>query len=192
MTLNEPKSGPFEDAKSDYLSKVDVDYAYNFTKSLEEFKTNEKLGYRTAGSQAEIQTGNNIFEEMKKIGLTEVTRDEITVDTWEFEKADLTFTDENGQEHLAVLGAYQTNFDTKGVKEFEVIYAGKGTKNDLAELDVKDKLVLIDINQREEWWINYPAYQAYLKGAAAVIAVQEGGYAEVDPTCIERTGYYWS
>lgn len=182
--LNEPKSEPLEVAKSDYLSKVDVDYAYNFTKSLEEYKTNEKLGYRTAGSEAEILTGNKIFEEMKKIGLTEVTRDEITVDTWEFEKADLTFTDENGQEHLAVLGGYQTNFDTKGVKEFEVIYAGKATKNDLAELDIKDKLVLIDINQREEWWINYPAYQAYLKGAAAVIAVQEGGYSEVDPTAL--------
>ncbi|MFJ7936242.1 M28 family peptidase [Sporosarcina sp. NPDC096371] len=182
--LNEPKSEPIEVAKSDYLAKVDVDYAYNFTKSLEEFKTNEKLGYRTAGSQAEILTGNNIFNEMKKIGLSEVTRDEITVDTWEFEKADLTFTDENGQEHLAVLASYQTNFDTKDVKEFEVIYAGKATKNDLAELDVKDKLVLIDNNQREDWWINYPAYQAYLKGAAAVIAVQQGGYAEVDPTAL--------
>ncbi|WP_172370822.1 M28 family peptidase [Sporosarcina jiandibaonis] len=183
-TLNEPKGGPFENAQNDYLSKVDVDYAYNFAKSLEEFKTNEKLGYRTAGSQAEIQTGNHIFDEMKEIGLSEVTRDEITVDTWEFEKADLTFTDENGQEHLAVLGGYQTNFNTKGVEEFEVIYAGKATKNDLADLDVKDKLVLIDINQREEWWINYPALQAHLKGAAAVIAVQQGGYAEVDPTAL--------
>ena len=191
-TLNEPKSGPFELSKNEYLSKVDVEYAYNFAKSLEEYKTNEKLGYRTAGSQAEIQTGNTIFEEMKKIGLSEVTRDEITVDTWEFEKADLTFTDENGQEHQAVLGAYQTNFDTKGFKEFDVIYAGKGTKNDLSELDVKDKLVLIDINQREEWWINYPAYQAYLKDAAAVIAVQQGGYAEVDPSSVKRTGYYRS
>ena len=56
-----------------------------------------------------------------------------TVDTWEFEKADLTFTDENGQEHLAVLGGYQTNFDTNGVKEFEIVYAGKGTEDDLAE-----------------------------------------------------------
>jgi Iap family predicted aminopeptidase len=183
-TLNEPKSDPLELSKNDYLSKVDVEYAYNFTKSLEKYKTNEKLGYRTAGSQAEIQTGNTIFEEMKKIGLSEVTRDEITVDTWEFEKADLTFTDENGTEQQVVLGAYQTNFDTNGFKEFEVIYAGKATKNDLADLDVKDKLVLIDINQREEWWINYPAYQAHLKGAAAVIAVQQGGYAEVDPTAL--------
>lgn len=173
-----------EDANSNYLSSVDVDYAYNFTKSLEEFKTNEKLGYRTAGSQAELKTGEKIGNEMKKIGLSEVTKDEFKVDTWEFEKADLTFTDENGKEHLAVLGGYQVNFDTNGVKELDVVYAGKGTADDLAGLDVKGKLVLIDINQREEWWINYPAYQAHLKGAAAVIAVQEAGYAEVDPDAL--------
>ena len=38
----------------------------------------------------------------------------------------------------------------------------------------------MEINQRDEWWINYPVYQAHLKGAAAVIAVQTGGYGEVD------------
>lgn len=168
------------DGNEKYLSAVDVDYAFEFTKSLEEFKTNEKLGYRTAGSKAELKTGEKIAEEMKKIGLTEVTKDEFTLDTWEFEKADLTFVDENGEEHLAVLGAYQVNFDTDGMKDLEIVYGGKGTADDLANLDVEGKLVLVDINQREEWWINYPAYQAHLKGAAAVIAVQEAGYAETD------------
>lgn len=38
----------------------------------------------------------------------------------------------------------------------------------------------MEINQRDEWWINYPVYQAYLKGAAALIAVQSGGYGEID------------
>ena len=38
---------------------------------------------------------------------------------------------------------------------------------------------MIDINQRDNWWINYPAYEAHLRGAAAVIAVQDGGYGEV-------------
>ncbi len=173
-----------EIVKSDYLSKVDVDYSFNFAKSLEEFKSNEKLGYRTSGSQAEIETGNRIFEEMKNIGLEEVTQDEITVDTWEFKKADMFFKDRNGDQYEAVLGGYQTNFDTDGLKEFEIIYASKGTKDDLENLDVKDKLVLVDINQSEEWWVNYPAYQAYLKGAAAIIVVQEGGYAEIDPTAL--------
>ena len=81
------------------------------------------------------------------------------------------------------------NFDTNGVKELEIVYAGKGTADDLAELDIEGKLVLIDINQREEWWINYAAYQAHLKGAAAVIAVQESGYGEIDPGCIKCTRY---
>ncbi|SES36883.1 M28 family peptidase [Psychrobacillus sp. OK032] len=183
-TVQDSKLVTREEANSNYLSAVDVDYAYNFAKSLEEFKTNEKLGYRPAGSEAELKTGEKIGEEMKKIGLTEVTKDEFTVDTWEFEKADLTFTDADGKEHLAVLGAYQVNFDTNGEKELEIIYGGKGTEDDLEGLDIEGKLVLIDINQRKEWWISYPTYQAHLKGAAAVIAVQEAGYGDVDPDAL--------
>ena len=60
------------------------------------------------------------------------------------------------------------------------MYLGKGTEADYEGTDVTGKLVLVDINQRDEWWINYPVYQAHLKGAAAVIAVQCGGYGEVD------------
>ena len=60
------------------------------------------------------------------------------------------------------------------------MYLGKGTEADYEGKDVTGKLVLVDINQRDEWWINYPVYQAHLKGAAAVIAVQCGGYGEVD------------
>ncbi|WP_222122587.1 M28 family peptidase [Bacillus sp. FJAT-22090] len=183
-TVQDGKKASVKDTKNNYLSAVDVDYAFQFAKSLEEYKTNEKLGYRTAGSKAELKTGEKIGNEMKKIGLEEVTKDEFKVDTWEFEKADLTFTDTEGKEHLAVLGGYQVNFDTNGVKELDVVYAGKGTAEDLDGLDIEGKLVLIDINQREEWWINYPAYQAHLKGAAAVIAVQEAGYGEVDPDAL--------
>ncbi|MFB5089242.1 hypothetical protein PGC35_18945 [Psychrobacillus sp. PGGUH221] len=52
----------FSIKNENYLSAVDVDYAYEFTKGLEEFKTNEKLGYRTAGSEAELKTGKKIEE----------------------------------------------------------------------------------------------------------------------------------
>src|SRR3712207_4552167 len=138
------------------------------------------LGYRTAGSKSEYEAGKYLEQEMKNIGLTDVTGDEIKVDKWEFEKADLIFKDAEGKEIKSVLGGYQADFDTKGQKEFDIVYAGKGTKEDYNKLDVKGKLVLLDINQREEWWVNYPAMQAYLKGAAAVIVSQEGGYAEVD------------
>ena len=179
----------FELESNKYLEHVDTEYSYNFTKSLEEYKTNEKLGYRTAGSDAELKTGEKIAEEMKNIGLEEVTKDEITVDAWTFEKAELSFKDVTGKDYLAVMGAYQINFDTNGVKQFDLLYAGKGTKADLAELDVKDKFLLVDINQEEEWWINYPAMQAHFKGAAGIIAVQNGGYAEVSEDALNAQDF---
>ena len=58
------------------------------------------------------------------------------------------------------------------------------TASDYEGLNVRGKLVLADINQRDEWWINYPVYQAYLKGAVGLIAVQTQGYAEIDPRAL--------
>ena len=93
---------------------------------------------------------------------------------------DSSYSGEDGTRHEIQLGAYQTTFVTDGPKEFSLMYLGKGTEADYEGKDVTGKLVLVDINQRDEWWINYPVYQAHLKGAAAVIAVQCGGYGEVD------------
>lgn len=170
---------PDTDATQAYLSKVDVDYSYNLALKLEEIRSNEKLGYRTAGSEAELATGDMLKEEMERIGLQDVTKDAFTLDTWTFTKAQLCFEDGAGEEYVAELGGYQTNFVTDGAETFTVIDGGQGTEADLAGLDVTGKLVLVDINQRDNWWINYPAYEAHLAGAAAVIAVQDGGYAEV-------------
>ena len=167
-----------------YLEKLDIGYSYRLAKRMEEHCTNPVLGYRTAGSPAEIATGDMLASEMKKIGFSKVWKDAVTVDAWEFEKAELSFTDAEGQERRVQLGAYQTNFVTDGPVAYELVYAGKGTEADYEGLDVTGKLVLVEINQRNEWWINYPVYQAYLKGAAALIAVQTGGYGEVDDAAL--------
>lgn len=162
-----------------YLDKVDVDYSYDLALKLEEERSNEKLGYRTAGSDAELATGDMLKAEMERIGLQNVAKDEFTLDTWTFTGAQLSFTDASGAAYTAELGGYQTDFVTDGAQSFTVIDGGRGTEADLAGLDVSGKLVLVDINQRADWWINYPAYEAHLAGAAAVIAVQNGGYGEV-------------
>ena len=162
-----------------YLDKVDVDYSYDLALKLEEERSNEKLGYRTAGSDAELATGDMLKAEMERIGLQNVTKDEFTLDTWTFTGAQLSFTDASGAAYTAELGGYQTDFVTDGAQSFTVIDGGRGTEADLAGLDVSGKLVLVDIDQRADWWINYPAYEAHLAGAAAVIAVQNGGYGEV-------------
>lgn len=51
--------------------------------------------------------------------------------------------------------AYQTNCVTDGAEEYPLVYVGKGTELDYKDIDVKNKLVLVDINQRDEWWDNF-------------------------------------
>lgn len=143
------------DEREAYLQAVDTEYSYRLAKKMETFRTNEVLGYRTAGSQAEIATGRMLAEEMKAVGLQDVHMDEITVDSWEFRKAVMRFTDHEGREHQFQLGAYQANFVTGGPRPFQVVDLGKGTAADYEGRDVTGKLVMVDINQREEWWINF-------------------------------------
>lgn len=162
------------------IKNIDTDYSYQLAKRMEQFRSNEKLGYRPAGSKAEFLTGEMLKDEMQKLGLSDVCKNAVTVDGWEFKNAELTFETKEGKRHTTLLGAYQTDFVTDGEQAFSLMYLGKGTEADYEGKDVTGKLVLVDINQRDEWWINYPVYQAHLKGAAAVIAVQCGGYGEVD------------
>lgn len=161
------------------LEKIDTGYSYQLAKRMETYKSNQVLGYRTAGSEAEYKTGEMLREEMERIGLSQVEKDRVTVDGWEFKKAVLTFVSKDGMEKQAQLGAYQTTLVTDGQEECSLLYLGKGTEQDYEGKDVSGKLVLVDINQRDEWWINYPVYQAHLKGAKALIAVQCGGYGEI-------------
>lgn len=162
-----------------YLEAVDVEYAYRLARKMEDFRTNPVLGFRTAGSKAELATGRMLEKEMRSIGLMEVGRDPITLDSWEFEQAVLCYQGEDGSRIQCQLGAYQTHLDTEGIRRYPLVYLGKGTAADYEGLDVTGKLVLVEINQRDEWWINFPVYQAHLRGAAALIAVQEGGYGEI-------------
>lgn len=162
------------------LKNLDIDYSYQLAKRMEQFRTNPVLGYRPAGSRAEFETGEMLKQEMEAIGLSDVRKDAIKVDGWEFKKAVLSYTAADGSHCEIQLGAYQTTFVTDGPKDFSLMYLGKGTAADYEGKDVTGKLVLVDINQRDEWWINYPVYQAHLKGAAALIAVQSGGYGEID------------
>ena len=177
MTAVESDRRKIEEA---YLKAVDIGYSYHLAKKMEEFKSNPVLGYRTAGSKAEFDTGEFLKEEMERIGLSDIHKDELCLDSWEFEKTVLRFADRDGKEHEFQLGAYQTEFVTDGWKEYPLVYAGRGKEADYDGVDVTGCLVMVDINQRDEWWINYPVYQAHLKGAAAVIAVQDNGYAEID------------
>ena len=170
--------------QQEYLKALDVSWSYRLAKEMEKNASNPALGYRTAGSAAELATGELLADTMRSLGFPKVYKDAIKVDAWEFQRAILTFHTKDGAARTVQLGSYQTNFVTDGAVPFSIVYVGKGTKFDYEGKDVRGKLVLVDINQRDEWWINYPVYQAHLKGAAAVIAVQTGGYGEIDEAAL--------
>lgn len=98
--------------------------------------------------------------------------DDTAVDGWIFNGASITFKNAGGKEVTAVLGGYQTTIHAEN-EELELVYVGRGTEKDYEGIDVKGKLVLYEINQEEDWWINYPAMQAKNKGALCSIAMRE-------------------
>lgn len=156
---------------------LDVSYSYLLAKRMEQFFTNPVLGFRTAGSKAEADTGEFLAAEMRAIGL-EVQQDEFHLDGWDFHHARLSWTAADGAARTAELGSYQTSFDTRGKRVYKLINAGRATAEELERLDLRGKLALVAVNQRDDWWINYPAYAAHLRGAAAILAVQMSGYSE--------------
>lgn len=165
------------------LDSADVNYSYALAKELEGIRSNPMLGYRSAGSAVEHEAGELIFNKMKEAGFVNVRKDRIDVDGWEFRRAVIRASAGVSEREIQ-LGAYQTTFVTDGFESVQIVDAGKGTLEDYEELEhlgisVKGKLVMAQINQREEWWINFPVYQAKLKGAKGFIAVQDGGYGEV-------------
>ena len=68
---------------------INTEYSYKLAKRMEQFRSNPVLGYRPAGSAAEFATGEMLFQEMERIGLKDVHKDAIRVDSWEFHKAEL-------------------------------------------------------------------------------------------------------
>ena len=76
-----------ENRINECISHLDITYSYQLAKQMETHKTNPVLGFRTAGSDAEHKTGDFLYEEMKRIGLQNVTKDEFWLDSWTFERA---------------------------------------------------------------------------------------------------------
>ncbi len=155
-----------------FAESLDLEFAKEVNQKIASFGDDAAVGMRSAGSPAELETCEYLEGVMKEIGLQNVTVDETTLDCWTFNGANITFQNAEGQEQKIDLGGYQTTLQAEN-EEVEVVDVDRGTIDDYEGLDVKGKLVLLDVNQEEDWWINYPAYQAKLKGAKAVLAMRE-------------------
>lgn len=152
-----------------FLDVLDTDFSSEVNKTISEQGDDPALGFRSSGSPAEKATAEYLEKTMKEIGLQNVTIDETTHDGWTFKGANITFKNADGEEQKIDLGGYQSTIQAKD-ETIPVVYLNKGTAEDYKNVDVKGKLVLIDIDQNEDWWINTPAYQAYVKGAKCILA----------------------
>ena len=152
-----------------FLDVLDTSYSTKVDKAISEMGDDPALGFRSSGSPAEKETAEYVKGQMEELGLENITIDKVEADGWTFKGANITYKDAEGTEQNIDLGGYQTTIQAKNEK-IKVVYLQKGTADDYKDVDVKDKLVLIDIDQNEEWWINTPAYQAHVKGAKGVLA----------------------
>ena len=167
------------DKTTDVFSYIDTEFSEQVMDKISSLGDNTDVGNRSAGSPAEKEAADFIYSTMKEIGLSNVTIDTFTCDNWTFEKGRLYF-DEN--DYIS-LGGYATNL-VCDMEPVSVVYCGKGTAADFENVDIEGKIALIEIDQYNEWWINHPAYEAYLNGAKAVIAYNYAGYAQYSDTTI--------
>ena len=157
------------EAVNNFDEAIDVEFAKDIIDNISSFGDDPVMGMRSAGSPAEDQTVEYVKSKMEEIGLQNVTVDPITVDGWTFKGANITFKNADGEEQKIDLAGYQTQLVAKD-EQVELVYVNEGTAADYEGIDVTDKLVLLDVDQNENWWINYPAYQAKVKGAKAIVA----------------------
>ena len=159
-----------------YLEAVSPDFAYDIAMELTTNPDffNAELGGRNAGSDAEHATADYLAQQMEEIGLTDVEKVAAPCDRWQFNGASFTV---DGKEY-PVYSYATASTPPEGITA-EVVYLEKGTMWDYENVDVAGKIVLIDIDQRSDWWITYPMLEAEHQGAAAILAANVGGFAQI-------------
>lgn len=169
---NDPVAAGYEA----FLSAVSTDYAYDVALELTTNPDffNSELGGRNAGSDAEHAAADYLIGLMEEIGLSDVEKAAADCDRWQFNGASLTV---DGEEYDVY--SYATASTPAEGLTAEIVYVGDGTMWDYEGLDVTGKIVLIDIDQRSNWWITYPMLEAQYQGAAAILAANVGGFAQI-------------
>ena len=139
------------------------------------------LGFRSAGTPADDAAARYIAGQMKAIGLKNVRLESVPVDSWNFKGASVAYgaTTVTASSFGGVVGT------AKAGVTGDVVYAGGGSAAEFdAAGDVSGKIVLLDF-ESPMWWMSYPAMEAGLRGAAAIILTHSddpdmAGYYDID------------
>lgn len=166
----------YADVVTAYQEAIDMEWAYNVAYEL---AYNEEMagccGFRTAGSDYEHACADYLEGLMTEIGLEDVEQVGVDVDRWQFDDASLTIA--NTKIDITPASYAQSGTDEGGITA-EIVNVGNGFAMDYEGKDVEGKIVLAGVDQANESWIDGYIHEAYLRGAAALVTYDKGGYAE--------------
>lgn len=175
----------------------DEAFAKNMTETLayDEALNDPDTIYRGAGSAAEIAASEYLEKQWKKIGLTDVSRDAVTVDGWQTGESYMNISDIKVKDMVPypTTGSHTVAGEANPVKirdlsqgetgdvmktidkdwsNMEIVNVGNGTVEEFEAVDVEGKIALVAVNQMMETWIDQPYTEAYYQGAAAIVTYQ--------------------
>ncbi len=171
-----------------FQESIDMAFALRVATELSENAAlySSPLGSRNAGSDAEHAAAETIAGVMREIGLSDVEKVPITADKWSNNGSSLTLADGTAFK----VQSYASGATPKDGITAEIVFAGEGTRYDFDAVGgVEGKIVLVDINQRENWWITYPTLEAELLGAAAIMLANTGGFSEVSADALNMNDF---
>jgi Iap family predicted aminopeptidase len=151
---------------------IDVDYMRRVIERLAATGSSP-LGFRLAGTPEEVALSGWIAEQMEAIGLVDVALEPVPVDAWRFRGAYVEAPD-RAIECASFGGAVPT---PAGGVAGDVVFIGRGTRDEIDGLDLRGKVVIIDWRGTDLLWPSMPAAEAARAGAvAALVTSLPGGY----------------
>ncbi|MFN2629634.1 MAG: M28 family peptidase [Gaiellaceae bacterium] len=123
------------------------------------------LGFRVAGTPEDDATCAVVAEAMRSIGLEDVRLEPVAADGWRFYGASLVA---DGQTFpCASFGGAQPT--PRGGVSGDLVFAGRGSRTELARADVRGKIVVFDWPGDHLFWPSLTAAEATRAGAVAVV-----------------------
>lgn len=148
-----------------FVKSVDVDYAWQVSDKVASIGL-FRLGFRPSGTIAEHEAAKYIADEMKRIGLANVSLEKVPLPAWSFLGAKVNIIQPKNRTVVASTYAGCLGTSPEGVTR-EVVYVGDGTQHDYNGLDVQDKIVMV--NRTKNLVYSAIVYEAQLHGAKGVI-----------------------
>ena len=130
------------------------------------------LGFRVAGTPEEREAVQFVAQEMRSLGLQDVTKEPVPVDGWRLQEAFVELADGTRVEAASFGGVPETG--ARGV-EGELVRVGRGGRRQLDRIDVTGKIALVEW-QVARLWPYHVGLELGLRGAKAMILyAPEGG-----------------